>query len=437
MSKLKRLCCATFAAIILLSHLCVFAGVDNGPAKISLDNVTALPGQQVDINVTLTENPGITGLRFFVAYDKEALKLERAVYTKIGGGGLAAVKLDINPFVLLWNVSMYEFTETGVMATLTFSINEGASVGDYPLRLTWGKGDCIDFDLKNLDVKISGGNVHVDYNGSNCSHKSTRKETTLPSTCTSAGKYDVICNACYTKVGEGDHAVTEHSYGPLIVTKLPSFTEIGLKEQTCSVCGDVRTEPIDMLERPPEYTEGTTTQYIPATQGGTTTQAPTPNTQGGVTTQAPTPNTQGSVTTQAPTPNTQGSVTTQAPTPNTQGSVTTQAPTQDTQGSVTTQPSTPDTQGGVTTQPSTPGAQGGVTTQPSTPGTQSGVTTQPSTPDTQGGETTLPPTESTSTSVIPEGTTCPATGDDTVIILVVRVAAVTAGAVALILTKKK
>ena len=206
MSKLKRLCCATFAAIILLSHLCVFAGVDNGPANMSLDNVTALPGQQVDINVTLTENPGITGLRFFVAYDKEALKLERAVYTKIGGGGLAAVKLDINPFVLLWNVSMYEFTETGVMATLTFSINEGASVGDYPLRLTWGKGDCIDFDLENLDVKISGGNVHVDYNGSNCSHKHTHKDTTIPSTCTSAGKYDVVCNACYTKVGEGDRA---------------------------------------------------------------------------------------------------------------------------------------------------------------------------------------------------------------------------------------
>lgn len=330
MSKLKRLCCATFAAIILLSHLCVFAGVDNGPAKISLDNVTALPGQQVDINVTLTENPGITGLRFFVAYDKEALKLERAVYTKIGGGGLAAVKLDINPFVLLWNVSMYEFTETGVMATLTFSINEGASVGDYPLRLTWGKGDCIDFDLNNLDVKISGGNVHVDYNGSNCSHKHTHKDTTIPSTCTSAGKYDVVCNACYTKVGEGDHAVAEHSYGPLIVTKVPSFTEIGLKEQTCTVCGDVRTEPIDMLERPPEYTEGTTTQYIPATQGSVTTQAPTPNTQGSVTTQPSTPDTQGGVTTQPSTPDTQGGVTTEPTTPNTQGGEATQHPTDNT-----------------------------------------------------------------------------------------------------------
>lgn len=268
MKKVKKILCAAFAAMILLSHLCVFAGVENGTADVTLDNVTGLPGQTVTVNVTLSKNPGITGLRFFVTYDARALTLESAVYTRLGGGGLAAVNTAINPFVLLWNVSTYEFTDTGLLATLTFRINESAGTGDYPLRLTWGKGDCIDYDLKNLDVKISGGNIHVDYDGSNCAHKSTGINITKSSTCTEKGSYDVICAACHTKVGSGELAVVEHSYGTSIVTKLPSYTEVGHKEQKCSSCGDVKTEPIPKLERPEGYVSSILTDIL--TQGAST-----------------------------------------------------------------------------------------------------------------------------------------------------------------------
>lgn len=271
MKKVKKILCASFAALILLSHLCVFAGVSNGSADIALDNVSGLPGQTVSVNVTLTKNPGITGLRFFVTYDARALTLESAVYTKLGGGGLAAVNTKINPFVLLWNVSTYEFTDTGLLCTLTFRINEGTSAGNYPLRVTWGKGDCIDYDLKNLDVKISGGNIQVNYDGSNCSHKTTGKNVTKPSTCTEAGSYDVVCAACQTKVGSGELAVSEHNWTALIVSKLPSYTEVGLKEQKCTDCGNVRTEAIPMLERPDGYTSSPLTSL-----SSITTQPSTP-----------------------------------------------------------------------------------------------------------------------------------------------------------------
>ena len=267
MNKLKRIVCAVFAALILSAHFCVFAGIENGQAVIVADNVSGVPGQSVEMNLTLTKNPGITGLRFFVTYDAKVLTLKSAVYTKIGGGGLAAVNTNINPFVLLWNVSTYEFTETGVMAKLTFEIKEGVSVGDYPIRITYNpKGDCIDYNLKNLDMNISGGMVHIDYYGTNCEHKSASRKITRESTCTESGTYDVVCNACSSVVGSGVNPVTEHSYGALIVTKLPTYTEVGLKEQKCSVCGDVRTEPIDILNRPEGYVSSIiTTLFSPST----------------------------------------------------------------------------------------------------------------------------------------------------------------------------
>lgn len=258
MKKVFRIAAAIFASVIVLAHFCVFAGVANGEAVIVLDSVSGLPGQSVDVNMTLTKNPGITGLRFKVAYDSSKLTLEKAVYTKIGGGGLTAVNIKNNPVILLWNVSLYEFTDTGVLATLTFKIKEGTAIGDVPLKVTWGKGDCIDYDLKNLAIDMTNGNVHIDYDGTNCNHETKSTKVTKEPTCTEGGRFEVSCDTCSTVLSSGDLARKDHSYGTLIVTREPTYTEVGLMEQKCSVCGDIRTEPIEMLDPPDTEAESDT-----------------------------------------------------------------------------------------------------------------------------------------------------------------------------------
>lgn len=263
MKKIARIICAALASVIVLSHFCVFAGVANGEAVVVIDSVEGLPGQTVDVNVNLIKNPGITGLLFRISYDKSKLTLEKAVYTKLGGGGLTAVNINNNPFTLLWNVSLYEFTDTGILATLTFRINEGATIGDVPLKATWNKGDCIDYDLKDLTVDMTYGNVHINYDGTNCAHTSKSNKVTKQPSCSESGLFEVVCDACSSVLSSGDLARVDHSYGPLIVTKEPTYTEIGLKEQKCSVCGDVRTEPIDVLD-PPDTDESNVTDTTAA-----------------------------------------------------------------------------------------------------------------------------------------------------------------------------
>ncbi len=237
-------------ALALLTTLCVFAGVDNGDTVVVLDTVSGVPGSEVTLNLTLTENPGITGLRFFVKYDAAKLELTKAEYTKLGGGGLAAVNMKNNPFVLLWNVSTYEFTDTGVLCRLTFKIKEGAAAGASDIKLSWGRGDCIDFDLKNLSMDVTDGKVNVLYDGSNCSHSETRRDVISNSDCSQAGQYRDVCKTCATVTGEGTLPLADHSYGKAIVVKVPTHKEIGLKEQECSVCHIKKTEPIDKLPAP-------------------------------------------------------------------------------------------------------------------------------------------------------------------------------------------
>ena len=289
MKRAARIICALFASAIVLCHFCVFAGVSNGEAVIVMDAVSGMPGQTVEVNMTLTKNPGITGLRFFVAYDKDALTLQSAEYTKIGGGGLISVNTKNNPFILLWNVSTYEFTETGVLCKMTFKINDGAKAGDVPLKVTYGKGDCIDYDLKNLTMDITDGVVKVLYDGTNCEHKNTQKNTLEPSSCKKAGKYEVRCNDCSSVVGGGELPMAEHSYGTLIVTKLPTFDDFGLKEQKCSVCGDVRTERIPKLERVEAETITSDSHPDTTSKAPDTEEAVSSDTQGATDTFDPTP----------------------------------------------------------------------------------------------------------------------------------------------------
>ncbi len=248
MKKAARIVCAVFAAIIVSCHFFVLAGVANGEAVVVFDTVSGMPGQEVEMNVHLTKNPGITGLRFLVTYDKNNLTLTSAEYTQLGGGGLTSVNTEGNPFVLLWNVSTYEFNETGVLARLKFKIHDDAKAAELPVKVSYSRGDCIDFDLKNLTMDITNGQVQVLYDGTNCTHSETEKQITHAATCHAFGKYKTVCKACGSTVSEGNEPQLAHSYGKFIVQQEPSFHSEGYMEKVCNVCNDTVRQSIPRLE---------------------------------------------------------------------------------------------------------------------------------------------------------------------------------------------
>ena len=88
-------------------------------------------------------------------------------------------------------------------------------------------------------------------------------------TCTEEGytTYTCKCGKTYT----GDYTFkTGHSYGDWVITKEPTETEEGIRESTCSGCGNVVTITIDKLEHVHSYDEVTVTDPTCKAEGYTT-----------------------------------------------------------------------------------------------------------------------------------------------------------------------
>ncbi|MBO5322857.1 MAG: hypothetical protein J6A88_01985, partial [Oscillospiraceae bacterium] len=83
------------------------------------------------------------------------------------------------------------------------------------------------------------------------------KENEKAPTCTEDGSYDLVVKCTDPECGEVISSetvpvsATGHSYGDWVVTKDATCTETGSKEQTCSACGDVKTEVIPTVAHTP------------------------------------------------------------------------------------------------------------------------------------------------------------------------------------------
>ena len=80
-------------------------------------------------------------------------------------------------------------------------------------------------------------------------HGETEIRDAKEATCTEAGfTGDTYCKICGDKIADGTAIdVKAHTYGEWATTKEPTLTEKGLKERSCTACGDKQTEELPVL----------------------------------------------------------------------------------------------------------------------------------------------------------------------------------------------
>lgn len=130
----------------------------DGPI-ITIGNITANPGESVDVPVYITGNTGICGTTLKIAYD-ESLTL-----TKITQGdaltNLIMTKpgsLSANPFNLVFD-GIEEDSSNGLFFTLTFTAPQDNGV--YDITAAYEAGDIVNGDLMPVDVLIKKGSIAV------------------------------------------------------------------------------------------------------------------------------------------------------------------------------------------------------------------------------------------------------------------------------------
>ena len=120
-------------------------------AKLTVDTVTAQPGQTVTLTLTLSGNPGITGLYFGFDYDKNLLTLEDysssnedfAQHDWTVGIGQGEKALWLQPD---------ETKAEGAILSLTFRVSQNAGIGEIPVALT----EVSSVDARADEVEITG-----------------------------------------------------------------------------------------------------------------------------------------------------------------------------------------------------------------------------------------------------------------------------------------
>ncbi|MCR5782503.1 MAG: sortase [Clostridia bacterium] len=245
---MKRFISSILCIILILScfSVCVSA---TGEGTIAASTAKAKPGDTVNIQVSISNNPGVMILGLDVGYDSSVMKLTKVTDGALLGTATHTENLELNPYRLTWDnpTVTTDFTQNGVIATLTFLINNDASQGSYPVSLSYEKDnseimnvnmDDVDFVLENGVIEIEDGHTHT--------------SVTIPgtaATCTEDGMTDgEKCSEC-GKILKKQEIIPAagHKWDEGKVTKAPTCTGEGVKQFTCTVCDEKKTESVASL----------------------------------------------------------------------------------------------------------------------------------------------------------------------------------------------
>lgn len=152
-------------AIILTMLLCfqsIPAFCKSGDFILRVDNKEAKPGEKVEVDFVLENNPGVLAMILVMDYDNDRLKL---VDTRDGGliaGPVFGNDYSKKPFKFLWaSASDRDFDEDGTLVTVTFEVLEDAPLGKAEIRIKHQAKNILNFDLNQVPMTTVNGSVNV------------------------------------------------------------------------------------------------------------------------------------------------------------------------------------------------------------------------------------------------------------------------------------
>lgn len=129
---------------------------DEDAPRISMTSANAKAGEEIEVQIKLENNPGITALRLVVYYDEDALEMTGFEF----GDALSSMNKGTSEnYGNDYSFSMYsataDLTDCGTLAIIKFKVKEDAADGEYPITIAYDPddifnlaGDCVDFDIE-------------------------------------------------------------------------------------------------------------------------------------------------------------------------------------------------------------------------------------------------------------------------------------------------
>ena len=187
---------------------------------VSLSKVSAIQGQSVAVEMRVERNTGIAGLIVSIGFDEEVFTL-----TDVVNGGLFDTVTNKKNIVFS-NSSGMNSSEDGLLATLTFSVEDAAELNEYPITITIH--ECTDEELNDVACTVEFGSITVE-----CAHKNVEEIAGTAPTCLQVGlTAGFRCSACGSwLVPQEEIPALGHEYTGQIIR--PTCTEQGYTKYVC------------------------------------------------------------------------------------------------------------------------------------------------------------------------------------------------------------
>ena len=157
---MKKMISIVLALFVCISSMGMFGILADGEVQVQAGTVQGASGDTVEVELTLTGNPGLSYLKLRIGYDASVLTLTNAENTGALGTAdfTASENFGKNPYVLTW-ASASNLEGNGVIAKLTFEIDEDAASGSS--EITVECADSNNEDLQDVAVTTVNGSVEI------------------------------------------------------------------------------------------------------------------------------------------------------------------------------------------------------------------------------------------------------------------------------------
>ncbi len=148
----KRILSIVLALLFVLSLLPT--AYATGTPTITVESATAAPGDQITLDVSISNNPGINTFSLGFEYDTTRLSLTGVTKAAALGGQFAYSKKAV------W-LNSEDTTYNGSILKLSFTVLASAADGDASVAVTYSAGDIANYNEDDVNFSLVAGKVTV------------------------------------------------------------------------------------------------------------------------------------------------------------------------------------------------------------------------------------------------------------------------------------
>ena len=160
---LTLLLCFALLTVLSAPALASFTPADSTPC-FRIGTASAAPGGEVELVLSIENNPGIIAANLELNYDREKLELLSVTDKKLLPNGVFSDQVTTYPYILFWEASTAtaNITANGELALLRFKVKSSAPAGQTArVWVSYDPDNVYDYALNNVTFACADGGVSV------------------------------------------------------------------------------------------------------------------------------------------------------------------------------------------------------------------------------------------------------------------------------------